>query len=76
MSESRIVGDLDAKRKRDAFVRKASVWPWLEFERLPDGSERGIEGYLYTPFGADFQLKGVVRWYRSADAIAASKFCG
>jgi hypothetical protein len=75
MSESKMIGDLDAKRRQVKFLRekKKNEWPWQEFTRHEDGSESGIEGYLYTPHGADFQIRGTVRWWRSAAAVEAAK---
>jgi hypothetical protein len=69
-----MVGALDAKlrREKDKTIRRKSDWPWTEINFEEDGSERGIEGYVYTPQGADFQIRGTVRWWRSAKAIAAS----
>jgi hypothetical protein len=73
MSENRMIGEIDAKRKREGEIklRKKNQWPWEEYEKLPDGSERGIEGYVRVITPDDgrppFEIRGTVRWWRHRD---------
>jgi len=82
MSESKMIGEIDVKirqakarrdRERD---NKKNEWPWQEYQKLEDGSERGIEGYVYIPYGADFEIRGTVRYWRSAECIKHAKYKG
>ena len=79
MSESRIVGSVDAKMRREKEIRAKirQDGPTIELQRYSDGSESGVERYERTIVPDDgrepFVIKGTVRWWRSADAVRISK---
>jgi hypothetical protein len=80
MSESKMIGYVDAKRRQEKRQKayKRSKNPWQEFTKHPDGSESGVEGYVRTIVPDDgrepFEVRGKVFWWRSAYAIEKSNF--
>jgi hypothetical protein len=79
MSESRMIGSLDAKMRREQEIktRIRAEGPMVELQRYSDGSESGVERYERTIVPDDgresFTIRGTVRWWRSADAVRISK---